>query len=360
MNNSHFQQIFNWKHLVENPSSIADVEEIVKRGSVPDFPYFFMLAISAVVATLGLLANSAAVIIGAMIIAPLMTPIVSTSYWLIARKGILILRSLLTVILGSLLTVIIAYLFTEAIGWKLVGTEIVSRLKPSLLDLGIALAAGAAGAFAYTRQGISSTLAGIAIAVALVPPLCTVGVVLAEGQDLSPEVGLALDVYNAKGPLLLYLTNFIGIVFAASLVFFWQYYRRNLLSVLTLVLILGCLLFLLRPLGLSMKNLLIRNQIRRNITLIAHSHLPKDYTSIRITNLSVRIGREVIYVRADIVAPSGLITQQFIDEARDDLSEMIGKPVVAELGVIIESVIRSIKEDTSYINQKRGSPGIPD
>ena len=76
--------------------------------------------------------------------------------------------------------------------------------------------------------------------------------------------------------------------------------------------------------------------------------------------MSVRIGREVIYVRADIVAPPGLITQQFIDDARDDLSDMIGRPVVAELGVIIESVIRSTSEDTPSINQKRGSPGKPD
>jgi len=360
MDKLHFQHIFKWKHLIENPTSIVDVEKIVKRGSVPDFPFFFMLAVSAVVATLGLLANSAAVIIGAMIIAPLMTPIISMSYWLIARRGILILRALLTVILGTLLTMGIAYLFTEVIGWKLLGTEIVSRIKPTLLDLGIALAAGAAGAFAYTRQGISSTLAGIAIAVALVPPLCTVGIALAEGNDMSPEVGLAVDVFNARGPLLLYLTNLIGIVFAASLVFYWQYFRRRLMSIMILVLTLSCLLFFLRPLGLSMKNLLIRNQVRRNITLIANSHLPKDFNKIRLTNLSVRVGPEIIYVRADVVAPPGLVTQQFIDDARDEISEMLGKPVVAELGVIIESVIRSTTEDTLNINQSRGSPKIPD
>ncbi|MDJ0804802.1 MAG: DUF389 domain-containing protein [Desulfobacterales bacterium] len=63
------------------------------------------------------------------------------------------------------------------------GSEIVARMRPSLLDLGIALAAGAAAAFAYTRPGVSSALAGIAIAVALVPPLCTVGIAIAFGQE---------------------------------------------------------------------------------------------------------------------------------------------------------------------------------
>ena len=92
-------------------------------------------------------------------------------------------------------------------------------MKPSLLDLGVAVAAGAAAAFAYTRPNVSSALAGIAIAVALVPPLCTVGIAMALGQEASVEVGLALDSLSVRGPFLLYMTNILGIVFAGSLVF---------------------------------------------------------------------------------------------------------------------------------------------
>ena len=69
------------------------------------------------------------------------------------------------------------------------GSAISARMKPSLLDLGMAVAAGAAAAFAYTRPNVSSALAGIAIAVALVPPLCTVGIAMALGQEASVEVG---------------------------------------------------------------------------------------------------------------------------------------------------------------------------
>ena len=70
MSDSIFRYLFDWRHLVENPTTVEDAEKAVDRGSIPAFSFYFMLAISAVIATLGLLANSAAVIIGAMIIAP--------------------------------------------------------------------------------------------------------------------------------------------------------------------------------------------------------------------------------------------------------------------------------------------------
>jgi uncharacterized hydrophobic protein (TIGR00271 family) len=209
----------SWHHLVEEPISAEEVERAAEQGSIPAYALYFMLASSAVIATFGLLANSAAVIIGAMIVAPLMSPIISMSYGIVAGRGALTIRSLLTIITGTLLTIGVAFIFTEAIGWKLAGSEIVARMKPSLLDLGVAVAAGAAAAFAYTRPNISSALAGIAIAVALVPPLCTVGIAMALGQEASVEVGLALDNFSVRGPFLLYMTNILGIVFAGGLVF---------------------------------------------------------------------------------------------------------------------------------------------
>lgn len=203
-----------------------------------------------------------------MRIAPLMSPIVAMAYGLVAGRRPLIVRSLFGVVTGTLLTIAVAFLITEAIGWKLAGPEIMSRMKPSLLDLGVALAAGGAAAFAYTRPGVSRALAGIAIAVALVPPLRTVGIALALGQDVSAEVGLALDDFSARGPWLLYLTNIIGILLAGSIVFFWQYHRRRALAALTLALTLASLIIVVPPLGLGLDNLLIRNQVRRRHGLL--------------------------------------------------------------------------------------------
>ena len=127
----------DWRQLLEKPTSAKDVEQAVEKGSIPAFAFYFMLVMSAVIATFGLLANSAAVIIGAMIVAPLMNPIIAMLCGLVAGRGQLITRSLLVVLTGTILTITVAFLFTEAIGWKLAGTEIVSRMRPTLLDLGV-------------------------------------------------------------------------------------------------------------------------------------------------------------------------------------------------------------------------------
>lgn len=341
-----YNRFFDWRHFVEKSAPVEDIEQTVIRESIPAFPFFFMLTASAVIATLGLLANSAAVIIGAMIIAPLMGPIIGLSYGLVAGKGALIIRALFTVITGTISTICVAILITEMIGWKLAGSEIVSRMRPTLLDLGVALAAGAAAAFAYTRPGISSALAGIAIAVALVPPLCTVGIAVSLGQDMNVEVGIAVDYFSARGPMLLYLTNIIGIIFAGSIVFFFRYHRRRMVAVLIMALALGSLVIVVPPLKISMDELLIRNQVYRNLTIITQSVLPANQR-IRPTNLSVQIRKDTIYVRGDVVASQGLITQEFINKLRDRLSEKLEKPTVLEIGIIHEEVLRSTKKANS-------------
>jgi uncharacterized hydrophobic protein (TIGR00271 family) len=304
-----------------------------------------MLASSGVIATFGLLANSAAVIIGAMIVAPLMNPIISMSFGIMAGRGPLIWRSLLTIVLGTLMTITMAFLLSEAIGWKLAGSELVARMRPSLLDLGVAVAAGAAAAFAYTRPGVSSALSGIAIAVALVPPLCTVGIALAlVGHKAGTDAGLAIGSVSARGPFLLYLTNIFGIVLAASLVFFCQYFRRRLSAILALGLTLSCLLIVVPPLGISMDNLLVRNQVHRSLTVETRALLLAD-RDVRFTNLIVRIAQGAAFVRADIVAAPGLLTQETINSIRDKISERVKMPVNLEFSIIPETILRSSGKD---------------
>jgi uncharacterized hydrophobic protein (TIGR00271 family) len=143
----------SWRHLVEEPVLVADVKKVVEKGSVPSFGFFFMLAASGVIATFGLLSNSAAVIIGAMIVAPLMNPIISLAFGSISTNREIVSRSLLTIVVGTVVIITMAFGVSEIIGWKLAGSELIARMSPSLLDLGIAVAAGAAAAFAYTRPG---------------------------------------------------------------------------------------------------------------------------------------------------------------------------------------------------------------
>jgi uncharacterized hydrophobic protein (TIGR00271 family) len=330
----------SWRHLVEEPVSVGDVEQVVEKGSLPSFGFFFMLAASGVIATFGLLSNSAAVIIGAMIVAPLMNPIISLAFGSVKVYSVLIFRSLLTIVIGTVVIITMAYLVSELIGWKLAGSELIARMSPSLLDLGIAVAAGAAAAFAYTRPGVSSALAGIAIAVALVPPLCTVGIALSLGHKSGTDVGFAMGTVSARGPFLLYLTNIFGIVLSASLIFFLQYFRRYLSAFIALVLIGSCLLLVIPPLGVSMDNLLVRNLVHRSLTVKTQELVLAD-RDVRFSNLSIRLKEGMAFVRADLVAAPGILNQEVVDSIRDNISELIEMPVILEFSIIPETIVRS-------------------
>jgi len=174
--------------------------------------YFVLMLLSATIAGLGLTNNSAAVVIGAMLVAPLMTPILATAaaivqgWWRRAGESLAIVGAgaLVAIGVGLAISLIAPTLRT---GLPLPG-ELLARTGPNLVDLGIAIAAGAAGGFVAVRSEASGALPGVGIAVALVPPLATVGITLGLGDwDL------------ALGALLLFATNLVAIVLAAGLVF---------------------------------------------------------------------------------------------------------------------------------------------
>lgn len=186
---------------------------------------------SASIATLGLLANSPAVVIGAMIIAPWITPLRATAFGILRGRLKLVGTGLLTLLAGALLTIGLSALLGRLSDLPDFGSEVMARTAPNLLDLGIALVAGTIAVYARIRSEAVSSLAGTAIAVALVPPVCVMGLLLSGGQwDL------------ARGAGLLYLTNLFGILSGCLIVLakwgpgFRHYMRRSRLSVISLVL----------------------------------------------------------------------------------------------------------------------------
>jgi uncharacterized hydrophobic protein (TIGR00271 family) len=156
-----------WRTMVEPRVAAEEVATTMKAASIPLISFFFLLVLSSAIATFGLLANSAPAIIGAMIIAPLMTPIMALSFGVIHLSWSQIARSLITVAPGVLVVVVISYLSSCFIDIRVTGTEMLSRASPTLLDLGVAMAAGAAGAFVLSRESIKNSIADVAIAVAL-------------------------------------------------------------------------------------------------------------------------------------------------------------------------------------------------
>ena len=325
-----------WRRFAEMSVPPEQVVGKLAAGAAPTVSFYFMLSMSAVIATFGLLANSAAVVIGAMIVAPLMNPIVALSYSLVAGRWEAMFLALAVAATGAALTIGIGLLMTESIGWKLAGSEILARMRPTLLDLGVAMAAGAAAAFAYTRPGVASSLAGVAIAVALVPPLCTVGIVLALGDVASIEGGPGdEDGFNASGPLLLFLSNFFGILLASGLVYFWQYYRKHGAALLRLLLALASLAIVIPSLGLNMEKLMIRNQVHRSLNHFV-SVAFDEQAEVRLTSIRVWVRSEAITVRASMVAPVGTISQDALDSLSESLTDGISRPVVLKVSQIPE------------------------
>jgi len=173
-----------------------------------DKTYVVLMVLSTVLATVGLYLNSASVIIGAMLLAPLMAPIISMAMSLLRYDKGLFRQSLLKIIVG-----IIIALFTSAIiaivsPYQPFTGEMQGRLNPTVLDLVVAIAAGVAGAYTKSFKEILQSLAGVAIAVALVPPLAVAGIGLGR-----------FDLHFFSYAFLLFSTNLIGIVLAATFTF---------------------------------------------------------------------------------------------------------------------------------------------
>ncbi len=220
---------------VMTPSEQTDVIRQASELSQPGINFTVLMLLSSLLASFGLLQNSAAVIIGAMLVAPLMSPLMSFSIAL-TQGNLRVMRAAFgTALAGILIGLGVAVVGGSVMPLDVATGEMLARGEPSLLDMGVALASGAVGAYAMARKDIPSALAGVAIAAALVPPLCTIGLALAFGE-------LAL----ASGATLLFLTNIVSISLAGAGVFAWLGLRprRNVHTgrqVLILFIVLGLL-----------------------------------------------------------------------------------------------------------------------
>ncbi len=219
---SGFREIFHG-----GPTTAVDLERLQDKllFSLPPVRdryarFFVLLVLSTIIAAGGLIGNSTAVIIGAMIVAPLMTPMMAASVAIITGDGRNVVRSVAIVLVGVAVVMTIGYL-TAAIfpAGSAITPEVMARTSPRILDLVVALAAGAAGAFALGREDVSDALPGVAIAVSLVPPLTAAGICLAAGE---PDL--------AGGAFLLFLTNFVAIVGAGVVLLALMGYPRVALA----------------------------------------------------------------------------------------------------------------------------------
>lgn len=212
--NNLAKRISRWIHPL-NANERHEVIDDLTQAAAPGFDFYLLVILSSSIATLGLITNSPAVIIGAMLLAPIMSPIISLGLASIIGRETLLKKSAEVLFFGALLSITLSFLmatvnrFLPFVSLQELPREVLARTRPTPIDLAIALAGGTAAAYAMTRKNLSAALPGVAIATALMPPLSTVG------------IGLAVQQWDvAGGAFLLFLTNAVTIAFASTLVFF--------------------------------------------------------------------------------------------------------------------------------------------
>lgn len=292
----------------------------VARDARLDRKYLILIALASAIATLGLLQSSTAVVIGAMLVSPLMGPIMGIGFGLATIETGLIRRSLVTLAAGMAVAILVAMLIILISPIQDVTPELRARTQPNLMDLGIAVVGGIAGAIAIIRN-MSGVMVGVAIATALVPPLATVGFGIVTGR-----------ADFATGAALLFLTNTLAIAFAATIVARINRFGPSLTpqhTAMQLVGIVAVLGVLSIPLAISLDN--IGREVRaRAIVQSELSNLlqPRD----RVEKLNVTVNGDNVAV--DGVVLVDRFTPSLGDRLVQSTTRSLDRKVVVELAQV--------------------------
>ncbi|NLE44826.1 MAG: TIGR00341 family protein [Chloroflexi bacterium] len=301
-----------------------DVQQNLLQGARPGVNYFVLIVLSCVIAAVGLLLNSPAVVIGAMLVAPLMSPILAFSIGMVVGDLRMIRFSWEAIFKGVVLALVIAAFIGLIAPIHVSTAEMLARAEPSLLDLVVALASGMAGAYAIARKDVSAALPGVSIAAALMPPLATVGLGLAMG-----------DMRVAGGALLLFVTNIAAISLAGGIVFLFlgirpqawgadsrKQLQKRLIASTILLLVIAI------PLGVVMARTIRESRQRQIIEAVLVDRFTAQDSSL--VELGVAHDGTRLLVAATVRSADGLDSQTANDLA-GQLTVTLNRPVTVEL-----------------------------
>jgi uncharacterized hydrophobic protein (TIGR00271 family) len=298
----------------------VEVYKEVRRGARPDADFFVMIGLSAVIATYGLLQNSSAVIIGAMLVAPLFTPILALSLAIVQGDIRLLRLGVESTLKGIALAVGVAILLTAASPLRSLTREISARMQPNLFDLAVALASGAAGAYAIARKDVATALPGVAVAAALVPPLGVIG------------TGLAMaDPGVAGGASLLFVTNLIAITLAGSATLILLGFRpaargeREVRLRQGLVTSLILLVLITIPLAVVFSRSVEQSRTRQVIDQTLSQPLART-PGLELVSFEFQADRSQVEVTATVYARRP-VSSELAATLREDLGRALGRPV---------------------------------
>lgn len=277
--------------------------------------FMILLILATMIATFGLFINSSSVIIGAMLLAPLMQPIVSLSMGVLRQDTTLLVNGMKTIFVGVcavLFTATIISMFTPI---ERLTTEMAGRLSPTILDLFVAIISGTAAAYAKSNEKILGSLAGVAIAVALVPPLAVAGIGL----------GWA-DWHMFSIAFLLFITNLVGIVLAAAFTFVLLGFSPLHIAKKGIMIWMGIVAIVAIPLYSSFIKMQEDIRIQKTLSNLEFSLGEHD---IKLTQIELLHRKKVDEIRCEVIA-TGILQK----EEKLQLKEAILKSIDKEAEVI--------------------------
>ena len=279
--------------------------------------FITLMVLSVLIATTGLFQNSAPVIIGSMTLAPLMGPIISLALGISRADKTLINSSLITLGVGIFVALLFSFVYTLFIPLDILTNEMESRVHPNTLDLMVAVFSGIAGAYANSKSEVAKSLAGVAIAVALVPPLSVTGIGIGWGD---------LDVI--MGSFLLFMTNLVGITLAAALTFIVLGYspvrraKKGLISVSVLLAIISI------PLFFSFQSIIVQSRDFSKIDDI--KHLSINNKEIQINFMKIKPSKEYTVIELEVISSSSLTSEDF-QKIKESIQKRVDKEIKLEI-----------------------------
>ncbi len=298
-----------WIHHVDQ-DEVKETFLTLKDNARASEAYLVLMVLATLLATIGLFANSAPVIIGAMILAPLMAPIISLSMGVLRQNSELVAVSSKTLLIGIAVALFFGTLLTLMIPLQSINHEIGARLSPTILDLGVAIISGIAGAYANARSEVAKSLAGVAIAVALVPPLAVSG------------MGIGwLDWGVFSGAFLLFMTNLVGIILAAAATFLVMGFSPFHLAKKGMMLSTVFVLVVSVPLVLAFTSMVEEQRI-------VHTLEGWKTNGIEIKDVKIRSGTPT-YVSVKLLSDIPLQAEQ-IDQVKQQMENMLDQKIRLE------------------------------
>lgn len=297
---------------------------LLKQHARVEVDYVALMILSTLVASLGLFMNSSAVLIGAMLLAPLMAPIISLAMGLLRNDQGLLRGSVKSILIGMLIALVTSALVAILVPLQRVTPEIAARLQPSLFDLGVAIASGIAGGYAYAREKVMKSLPGVAIAVALVPPLCVAGFGIG-WHDLGMVLGASL----------LFLTNLVGIALATAITFLvlgFSPISRPTQGAKSLVLSLVLTLLVAVPLSVSFSQM---HQAWLLETSLSSEVFAVNGKQLWLSDIQVSQWQDGVQVSGNLSSPVPL-DEDDVRALKEELQERLQQPVRLEVGYRIQ------------------------